>query len=494
MSGLLWASISAPLGSADFSPRLGSEASHGGHSAPGGGRGWRWGAVGLPSACQQERWVFLSGCEDADENPRMLCHCGQPADSKRPFHRAPDTHAGVERLRRLLSGPRPRQPMEFQNLSSPAPSPPLPLSSSLSPSSPLPSSLSPSPPSSPSTFTVLGTPGDASGSCLLTSYPLVSTFLAPVLGVEFALGLVGNSLAFFIFCFHTRPWTSSTVFLVSLVIADFLLIINLPLRVDYYFRHEIWRFGAAACKINLFMMSTNRTASVVFLTAIALNRYLKVVRPHHALSRASVGAAARAAAGLWGGILLLNGHLLATTHSSNSCLSYSVGNKPSAALRWHQALYMLEFFLPLALILFAIVSIGLTIRRRSLGGKAGPQRAVRVLAAVVAVFAICFLPSIIFGTATMVASRLRACHALNICAWLFHGSLAFTYLNSVLDPVLYCFSSPNFLRQGRALLGLGRSWQGTGSDESSYQPSAWRREASRKADATMRVQVEGSLK
>nr|XP_045360762.1 oxoeicosanoid receptor 1 [Camelus bactrianus] len=277
--------------------------------------------------------------------------------------------------------------------------------------------------------------------------------------MEFVLGLVGNGLAFFIFCFHMRPWTSSTVFLVSLVVADFLLIINLPLRVDYYFRQETWRFGGAACKVSLFMMSTNRSASVVFLTAIALNRYLKVVRPHHALSRASVGAAAQVAGGLWGGLLLLNGHLLLTAYSGHSCLSYQLG----------------------------------TLRRRGLDRQAGPRRAMRVLAAVVAVYTVCFLPSVIFGGASIVAFRLRACPTLNVCTQLFHGSLAFTYLNSVLDPVLYCFSSPKFLRQGRALLGLTQGSQGPARDESSYQLSARRWVSSKKAEATGRLKAEVSL-
>lgn len=389
--------------------------------------------------------------------------------------------------------------MEPHNLSSSSPLLSLP-HSTLPPSTlpaSLPSSLTPflssSPWVLPTDLGATGATGEASGSCFPASSPTVSAFLAPILGMEFVLGLAGNSLALFIFCFHTRPWTSNTVFLVSLVVADFLLVVNLPLRVDYYLLHERWRFGAAVCKLNLFLLSTNRSASVVFLTAIALNRYLKVVRPHHALSRASVGAVARVAAGLWAGILLLNAHLLLAAYAGPSCLSYRLGTEASASLRWHQALFLLEFFLPLALILFAIVSIVLTIRRRSLSGQAGPQRAVRMLAVVVAVYTICFLPSVILGMASMVAFRLRACHALDLCAQLFHGSLAFTYLNSVLDPVLYCFSSPNFLLQVRALLGLTQDLQGPASDESSYQPSARRWEASRKAQAAEKLPAEGPL-
>ncbi|XP_059263807.1 oxoeicosanoid receptor 1 [Mustela nigripes] len=375
--------------------------------------------------------------------------------------------------------------MESHNLSS---SPPL---LSLPPSA-LPGSLLTSLPptlsSSPWAFTTdSGAAGEASGSCFPASSLTVSAFLAPILGIEFVLGLAGNSLALFIFCFRTRPWMSNTVLLVSLVVADFLLIVNLPFRVDYYFLHEHWRFGATVCKLNLFMLSTNRSASVVFLTAIALHRYLKVVRPHHALSRASVRAVTWVAGGLWASILLLNGHLLLAAYPDGSCLSYRLGVKPSALLRWHQALFMLEFFLPLALIVFAIVSIGLKIQRRGLGGQAGPRRAVRVLAVVVTVYTVCFLPSVVFGMASLVAFRLGACPALDLCTQLFHGSLAFTYLNSALDPVLYCFSSPSFLRQVRALLGLTEGRQGSASDESSYQPSARRWEATRKMQAVEKL-------
>ncbi|XP_045684117.1 oxoeicosanoid receptor 1 [Phyllostomus hastatus] len=380
------------------------------------------------------------------------------------------------------------QHMEFHNQSAPSALPALPSLPSLSPST-LPSALPPTP-----FFTLLAltTTLGSPASCDPASSSWVSAFLAPVLGVEFILGLVGNGLAFFIFCVHTRPWSSNVVFLVSLVFADFLLIINLPLRMDYYLHDETWPLGDVACRINLFMLSANRTASVVFLTAIALNRYLKVVRPHHALSRASVRAAAWVAGGLWGSILLLNGHLFVIAIPRKSCLSYQLGMNSSAWTRWHSALYLLEFFLPLALILFAVVSILQTIRCRGLGGRAGPRRAKRMLAAVVAVYTICFLPSIVFGMAAIVAFHLKACPALNICSQLFHSSLAFTYLNSVLDPILYCFSSPSFLRHCRTLLGLSQGSQGPDSDENSYQPPSRLQEASRKAETIGKLQAEGS--
>ncbi|XP_036604709.1 oxoeicosanoid receptor 1 [Trichosurus vulpecula] len=323
--------------------------------------------------------------------------------------------------------------------------------------------------------------------CNLSSSPSLSAFLAPVLALECIVGLVGNGFAFFIFCFHIRPWKSNTIFLLCLVIADFLLIINLPFRVDYYVHGQIWNFGLGACKANLFMLSTNRTASIVFLTAIAFNRYLKVAWPHHALSQASAGSAAQVSVGLWVLILLMNVPLLLNNpqpvYSHASCLSFTTNTEGSIAQRWHHILYGMEFFLPLGIILFCIFSIIFTIRRRNLGKQAGARRAMLVLGVVVAVYFFCFLPSIVFAIASVLAMQLKDCHALNMCTELFHGALAFTYLNSTLDPVLYCFSSPNFLHQSKILLCRGDQSAGInheqeGDDGSSSYPTRqmdWRR-------------------
>ncbi|XP_006882443.1 PREDICTED: oxoeicosanoid receptor 1 [Elephantulus edwardii] len=376
------------------------------------------------------------------------------------LHSVPDTQ---QEKPPETSSPRPRQgqPMGSNNLSSPV--------------------RRPSPPAflSPSAFPTVRE-SQVEGCTLIPSSTLTA-FMASFLCIEFVLGLVGNTLAFLIFCFYTRPWTSNTVLLVCLVLADFLLVINLPLRVDYYLFQEEWRFGTAACQVNLFMISSNRTASVVFLAAIALNRYLKVVWPHHVLSRASVGAAALGAGGLWGVILLLNVHLLQGMSSSSVCLSYQLGTNSSAWHRWHEALFVLEFSVTLALILFSTVSIWRTIRRQGLEGQAGLRRAMHVLLLVVAGYTICFLPSFVFGIMTVVAFELHACHAFNTYSRLFHSSLAFTYLNSVLDPVLYCFSSPNFLHQMRLLLGMSSSSQGSSSNENSYVAPARRLDAPRQA-------------
>uniref|UniRef100_A0A8C8H2N9 Uncharacterized protein n=1 Tax=Oncorhynchus tshawytscha TaxID=74940 RepID=A0A8C8H2N9_ONCTS len=72
--------------------------------------------------------------------------------------------------------------------------------------------------------------------------------------LEFVLGVLGNDLALWIFCFHLKPWKSITVFLLNI----------------------------KPCRMFLFMLAMNRGESVVFfLMAVTLDRYMRVDHPHH---------------------------------------------------------------------------------------------------------------------------------------------------------------------------------------------------------------------
>ncbi|XP_067420961.1 oxoeicosanoid receptor 1 [Emydura macquarii macquarii] len=281
----------------------------------------------------------------------------------------------------------------------------------------------------------------------------VLVILVLVLAVEIVIGLIGNGIALSIFCSYRNRWTSSTVYLFSLVIADFFLIINLPYRIHYYMKNEVWVFTEMFCHINLFMLSMNRTASIVFLTAIAMDRYFKVVHPHRQLSKISTSCAAKVAIALWLTVILMNSHIFTLDPSqskNSSCQSYNPHFEQKADM-WHILLFFLEFFLPLGIIIFCIFNIILKMKQRKLAKRNKVQRAVKVLVVIVLVYTVCFLPSIVTAVAILVTMKVSPKHTGTV-GQLLHASFAFTYLNSVLDPVLYCFSSPVFLNRCKKVL------------------------------------------
>lgn len=99
--------------------------------------------------------------------------------------------------------------------------------------------------------------------------------MPPLLMVDVILGLLGNVVALWIFSFKLKSWNPNNLFLFNLVIADFLALVSLPLRIDALLRRH-WVFGDAMCRINLFLMFSNRSASIALMTVVAFYRYFKV--------------------------------------------------------------------------------------------------------------------------------------------------------------------------------------------------------------------------
>ncbi|XP_024112531.1 hydroxycarboxylic acid receptor 2 [Pongo pygmaeus] len=285
-------------------------------------------------------------------------------------------------------------------------------------------------------------------NCCVFRDDFIVKVLPPVLGLEFIFGLLGNGLALWIFCFHLKSWKSSRIFLFNLAVADFLLIICLPFLMDNYVRRWDWKFGDIPCRLMLFMLAMNRQGSIIFLTVVAVDRYFRVVHPHHALNKISNRTAAIISCLLWGITIGLTVHLLQKkmpiqNSGANLCSSFSICHN----FRWHEAMFLLEFFLPLSIILFCSARIIWSLRQRQMDRHAKIKRAITFLMVVAVVFVICFLPS--------VAVRIRIfwllhtlgtqnCEVYRSVDLAFFITLSFTYMNSMLDPVVYYFSSPSF--------------------------------------------------
>ncbi|NP_001166223.1 hydroxycarboxylic acid receptor 2 [Cavia porcellus] len=287
-------------------------------------------------------------------------------------------------------------------------------------------------------------------NCCIFPVEAIAQVLPPVLVLEFVFGLLGNGLALWIFCFHLKSWKSSRIFLFNLAVADFLLIICLPFLTDNYLKKWDWRFGDPACRLMLFMLAMNRQGSIIFLTVVAVDRYFRVVHPHHALNKISNRTAAVISCLLWVLTIALTIHLLYTqmqvpylNSKFHLCSSFSICD----SFGWHDTMFLLEFFLPLAIILFCSVRIIWSLRQRQMDRHAKIKRAINFILVVAIVFIICFLPSV--AVRIHIFRMLRNWGTRNCSRYYsvdlgFFITLSFTYMNSMLDPVVYYFSSPSF--------------------------------------------------
>ncbi|XP_062890557.1 hydroxycarboxylic acid receptor 3-like [Mobula hypostoma] len=279
-----------------------------------------------------------------------------------------------------------------------------------------------------------------------------SSYNPPVIIITFILGLAGNTIALWIFCVHVKSRKPSIVYSLNLLIADTLLVCCLPFRADYFIRGKDWIFGDGLCRLNIFMISLNRIGSVFFLMVIAIDRYFKVVHPLHKVNKIPTRCAVMIAGGLWIVAVAICLHLLIDKHlfehhNVTNCEPFSINKALSPTAVWTDFIFIFfKFLLPVSVILFSTSSIIWRLRQMEVGMRAKYKRTVKLVIVVAAVFVICFLPTSVAVVGVLV-TKLRSpsdCKSYHTAANIFYNTLFITYLNSVVDPIIYYFSTSQF--------------------------------------------------
>nr|XP_046258865.1 hydroxycarboxylic acid receptor 2 [Scatophagus argus]XP_046258866.1 hydroxycarboxylic acid receptor 2 [Scatophagus argus]XP_046258867.1 hydroxycarboxylic acid receptor 2 [Scatophagus argus]XP_046258868.1 hydroxycarboxylic acid receptor 2 [Scatophagus argus] len=286
--------------------------------------------------------------------------------------------------------------------------------------------------------------------CQSTS-DLGNLFLRIVMITEMIVGLPINIVALWIFCFRVEVWKPHTLFLLNLLLADFLLLISVPFRIDAILRENYWVFGQVFCRINLFMLAVSRSASIAFMTAVALYRYFKVVHPHHCISHITLTQSCWLAGLTWTVVIalripLVTTNLLYQDGNVSLCRSFSSYSVIPWGVKVHYVAFVAEFFLPWFMLLFCSVRIACYLHKRTMGRHKRVLRAIRAVEVICLVFTICFLPSILTGLGGVFIKHFhpKDCKSYNLITQLFIVSIGFTYLNSTLDPIIYTFASSVF--------------------------------------------------
>ncbi|CDQ79106.1 unnamed protein product [Oncorhynchus mykiss] len=279
----------------------------------------------------------------------------------------------------------------------------------------------------------------------------------------FIFGLMGNIVALWMFIFHMDTWKPNSVYLAHLAVADSIVLFCLPFRADYYRRGKHWIHGDVLCRLMLFLLAANRAAGIFFLTAVAVDRYFKIVHPMNKINRMGLNYALWVSLGLWGLIIAATGYLLANEHffyrnNRTQCESFNICMGFSPLSTWHNTFYVIQFFLPTTIVTFCTVCITWQLKSKTLDTRGKIKRAVQFVMAVALIFIICFFPSTVSRIAVWILKAwYNECRYFQEANLAFYTSVCFTYFNSVLNPIVYYFSSPafngTFLKLFNRLLG-----------------------------------------
>ncbi|KAL4008593.1 hypothetical protein ACER0C_002445 [Sarotherodon galilaeus] len=74
------------------------------------------------------------------------------------------------------------------------------------------------------------------------------------------------------------------IYMTNFTIADLLFVCALPFWIDYYMREGDWVYGDVMCRVTGTYFFINTDSTILFLSAISINRYWAVTRPLDAAS------------------------------------------------------------------------------------------------------------------------------------------------------------------------------------------------------------------
>ncbi|KAH9505583.1 Neuropeptide CCHamide-1 receptor [Bulinus truncatus] len=144
-------------------------------------------------------------------------------------------------------------------------------------------------------------------------YSSTESIVVPIVFViTFIIGLVGNGTLIISVmankdgCLHLCEFylpqvmcNIPNIFIVSLSIGDFLLILVSVPVTSLIYTLKNWPFGTAMCKINEFIQTVSLGVSVFTLTALSADRYVAIVNPMAKLTGRTLRTTIASVVGIW---------------------------------------------------------------------------------------------------------------------------------------------------------------------------------------------------
>ena len=120
-------------------------------------------------------------------------------------------------------------------------------------------------------------------------------------GSIFLVGFVGNVMVVLVVSRKRSLHTTTNCYLVSLAIADILLLISAPLPtlVEYFLIIDQCLWGRAGCSIMVFFQYLGINLSSLSITAFTIERYIAICHPMKAQTLCTISRAKKIITGLW---------------------------------------------------------------------------------------------------------------------------------------------------------------------------------------------------
>lgn len=267
-------------------------------------------------------------------------------------------------------------------------------------------------------------------------------FYSSVMILEFVLALPLNLTVIYLFIFRLKFWKTNTnnIFLFNLVLADILLLICLPVKAANFMRGERRSHNQPLCKAMLFMLFLNRGASIAFLTVISIDRYFNVVHPRKKNFLKILKKSPYISALIW---LLLLPLTIPTMLQDFECCNSFGRNEDNYIDIFREIVFFTQILIPFIVLVFCTAQIVNRLKKKTVGDRTKLRRATFLVMSVMLVFSLCFLPCTI-SRMVLLLVRIKEFGSEDIAEKVYDGLMCLSYLDCLLDPLVYCLSSTKF--------------------------------------------------
>lgn len=287
-------------------------------------------------------------------------------------------------------------------------------------------------------------------SCCQIHDGFLSVTLPVMYSLIFAVGLLSNALALWVFSRSVQRRTSITVYMRNLALSDLLLALCLPFRIAFQDRSEPRVF----CSIVGAFFYLNMYVSITFLSLISLDRYLKIIRPLQKYRIHTVSCSTLASGMVWAVNFAFMLPFFFERRGKGPCdhKCFHFRSKSTTAAAFNMAA-VAAFFIVLLLFLyfyskiFAKLHQVSSVKAQQLN-KRTSTRAITKTFVVLVIFIVCFTPY----HAVRIPYILAQVGAISSLPWKQGLHLAnelvlcISALNSCLDPIIFFFLSSSFRR------------------------------------------------
>ncbi|XP_023376925.1 putative G-protein coupled receptor 33 [Pteropus medius] len=304
--------------------------------------------------------------------------------------------------------------------------------------------------------------------------PASKMIIVILLFMSATIGTITNGLYLWVLKFKMKK-TVNTLFFFHLILSYFISTLILPFIATSSLQDNHWSFGTTTCKIFNSILSTVMFASIFFLSAISVDRYLLTLHPVWSQLHRTPRWASSIILGVWISAIALGLPYLVfrETHEdhkgmvicrNNYAVSSNWESKKIQTLRkWiHVAFFigrfLLGFLLPFSIISFCYGRVANKMKSRGLFKSNKPLKV--IMTAIISFF-VCWMPYHVYQGLILIGNQSLL---LKLTAILTVISIFF---NTVFSPTLYLFIGENFKKIfKKSILAL---FESTFSEDSSAE-------------------------